>query len=538
MHGAPHVQPSLFALARKASFVSISRGTLMMLYEDQACSCHISWKSILNRLWQKGYAQIQFKSAQDNHSVYSSQTQRSTDAACQGIALSKISITRSSWDAKTSKANLVLANSSLDSRIFGTKFFSASKVSFEAESSLSPKYSSSSFTNAVTALYFSLLATSAASESSSTASSASSKVTSKDGYFIVFITVLWQFFTMLWQFLVALRQDGVFFTKLRGMWLGLISGLVLLSIGQSAQAAPQNQVNTQVEVDASVISPDMEGTFTAVKGPVPDRLLPMGPQFRIAVFNLNYALNHKMRMDTVAKALKRLNAEIILLQNVDKQTVRTGKKSDATAELAQELSMNYAYGPAQKVEGGGTTGLAILSKYPILQSEIIPLPSLSDGQGKIIEQRILLMSQIMIQGFERPIIIMNTHLDPYGKTEVQIRQIMRLNELLLGTVPYNKIDDFLTKIKILGGCFMTSVESDVMQELTPYWNHLHNNDRLAMRNYPLINPLADVDHIYTSRAQVWNLKKFEVLKGTERGVHWERCTDHAPIVAEIQLIEQ
>lgn len=321
------------------------------------------------------------------------------------------------------------------------------------------------------------------------------------------------------------------FKKIIGSLLLLISICLV-----SSQAFASSQ--EAVEVDASVISPEMQGTFSAIKGPVPDMLLPMGPQFRIALFNLDFALNKKMRMDTVAKALRRLNAEIILLQNVDKQTLRTGKNSDATSELAQELSMNYAYGAASKVEGGGTTGLAILSKYPILQSEVMPLPSLSDGNGKVINQRIILMSQIMIQGFERPIIIMNTQLDPYGKTEVQMRQIMRLNELLLGTVPYNKFEDFLTKIKVLGGCFMSSAESPLMQELDPYWKRLHLNDRLAMRNYPLVNPVADVDHIYTSRAQLWNLKKFEVLKGTDRGVHWERCTDHAPLVAEIQLIEQ
>lgn len=532
----------------------------MMLHEDQSCSCHISWKSILIRFWHKVQAHMPCTSLQDNYTVYSSPSQRSIGYACQGTEfsqvskisvsqpLSKISVSQPAADSKIS-----VPQSSLETNISVSKCLSASECFAESESTLTSKSSLTSFKNSVTKSPFVAL-----------------KVSSHERSFIVYLAVLavhsvLSVLSVLAMHLslfvhsvlsglsimavhLSLFERSVlsvqrhrmreFFARQRGVWLGGLSGFLLLFMGSTVQAAPQNQVNTQVEVDASVISPDMEGTFTAVKGPVPDRLLPMGPQFRIAVFNLNYALNHKMRMDTVAKALRRLNAEIILLQNVDKQTVRTGKKSDATAELAQELSMNYAYGAAQKVEGGGTTGLAILSKYPILQSEIMPLPSLSDGQGKIIDQRILLMSQIMIQGFERPIIIMNTQLDPYGKTEVQIRQIMRLNELLLGTVPYKKIDDFLTKIKILGGCFMSSAESDVMQELTPYWNHLQSDDRLAMRNYPLINPLADVDHIYTSRAQIWNLKKFEVLKGTDRGVHWERCTDHAPIVAEIQLIEQ
>lgn len=313
--------------------------------------------------------------------------------------------------------------------------------------------------------------------------------------------------------------------------------VVMLAGLFNSQAVMASSVQ-HVEVDATVISPEMEGKLTAVKGPVPDMLLPMGPQFRIALFNLEYALNKRMRMDTVAKALRRLDAEIILLQNVEKGSVRTGRKSDATAELAQELSMNFAYAAAKKLQGGGTSGLAILSKYPILQSDVLPLPSLTDENGKVIEQRILMMSEIMIQGFDSPIIVMNTQLDPYGKTEAQIRQIMRLNELLLGIVPYTKFDDFITKIKILGGNFMSSAESPLMQELNPYWNHLSLEDRSAMRNYPLINPLADVDHFYTSRAQVWNVKKFEVLKGIDRGVHWDRCTDHAPLVAELQLIEQ
>lgn len=315
-----------------------------------------------------------------------------------------------------------------------------------------------------------------------------------------------------------------------------VVGFCLALASHAAYAATPSGI--EVEVDASVISPEMQGKLTAIKGPVPDRVFPIGPQFRIAIFNLDYALDRRMRMDTVAKALRRLNAQIILLQGVDKGSKRSGPKVDSAADLAQELSMNFAYGAAQKLTGGGTTGLAILSSYPILQSEVLPLPSLSDEHGRIIDQRILLMSQIMIQGFERPIIIMNTELDPYGRLEVLQHQIVRLNELLLGTVPYDKFEDFLTKVKVLGGSFMCSTESPIMQELQPYWNQLKLNDRNAMRNYPLINPLADVDHLFTSRAQVWNLKKFEVLKGVDRGVYWERVTDHAPVVAEIQLLEQ
>ena len=62
-------------------------------------------------------------------------------------------------------------------------------------------------------------------------------------------------------------------------------------------------------------------------------------------------------------------------------------------------------------------------------------------------------------------------------------------------------------------------------------------DREMMRTWPASNPMADLDHILTSRGQVWEVKEAQVLEDSEDFV-WSNVTDHLPVVATLKLIEQ
>jgi endonuclease/exonuclease/phosphatase family metal-dependent hydrolase len=88
------------------------------------------------------------------------------------------------------------------------------------------------------------------------------------------------------------------------------------------------------------------------------------------------------RMPRLVLALRDLNADVIGLQEVRKE-----KEFDQLAILAKECGYHHAYGAAFD-DGFGLTGNGILSRYPIVRSEMIPLP------GKQMEWRCLVFAEI------------------------------------------------------------------------------------------------------------------------------------------------
>lgn len=89
------------------------------------------------------------------------------------------------------------------------------------------------------------------------------------------------------------------------------------------------------------------------------------------------------RMPRLVLALRDLNADIVGLQEV-----RSEKEFDQLAILAKECGYYHAYGGAFD-DGFGLTGNGILSRYPIVRSEMIPLPP-----GKQLEWRCMVFAEL------------------------------------------------------------------------------------------------------------------------------------------------
>ena len=50
--------------------------------------------------------------------------------------------------------------------------------------------------------------------------------------------------------------------------------------------------------------------------------------------------------------------------------------------------------------------------------------------------------------------------------------------------------------------------------------------------------MADLDHIFTSRGQRWEIKDIKVQGGNDLGVDWDSVSDHLPVVATMALKER
>lgn len=294
-----------------------------------------------------------------------------------------------------------------------------------------------------------------------------------------------------------------------------------LSLGWAvnAQAATSDEASSA----ASVLNP--------IKRGIENKVYDNGPIVTVATYNMGAA--RVSDIDTIATAIKALDADIIALDEVDNKTERSGK-IDQAKYLADKLGLHYAFGRAIDFEGG-QYGVAILSRHPIAASEVVPLPS---GDPKVDEARIVLAAEIAVPGFDTPIVFMNTHLDYKEDHSIQQTQVQRINDLAVANVSLNNIKDFTTKIKILAGDFNDTYNSANVAELSRYWNLVATDDPNEMRSWPAANPMADLDHIFTSRGQIWDIKSLEVLQGNDRNIDWDGASDHTPIVVKLQLKEQ
>ena len=125
---------------------------------------------------------------------------------------------------------------------------------------------------------------------------------------------------------------------------------------------------------------------------------PRKQQVRILTYNIHHAegIDGKLDLPRIARVIESVNPDVVALQEVDRETERTGKVNQA-AELGRLTGMEAVFGQAMDYQGGGY-GLAVLSRWPIIQDETYPL----EAPGAR-EPRVLLLTRIQ-PGADGPLV--------------------------------------------------------------------------------------------------------------------------------------
>jgi endonuclease/exonuclease/phosphatase family metal-dependent hydrolase len=141
------------------------------------------------------------------------------------------------------------------------------------------------------------------------------------------------------------------------------------------------------------------------------------PHIRVMTFNVHFGEDTAAISKAINENENLRSADIILLQEVEHHEI---EKIPRAQLIAEKLDMHFAYAPARNLyRKAGTHGLATLSRYPILDAEIIRLTPY-----KLIwrtSSRIALNITVDIDG--TPFKIINVHLD----TRISARE--RLDQL-------------------------------------------------------------------------------------------------------------
>lgn len=253
------------------------------------------------------------------------------------------------------------------------------------------------------------------------------------------------------------------------------------------------------------------------------------PTIKVATYNIgkNELAADVANLDELSKAIAKIDADVIVLTEIDNKTARS-KKVNQLEEIAKANKMDFSFGKALDFDGG-EYGVGILSKYKIEKSQVVNLPS---GGA---EQRVVLLSQITKPGFDSPIIIMGTHLDWQKDPTIRIGQVRHILDATIGDTETG-FDNIAASIKILAGDFNSTAKEQPIQEISYFWDPVEKKGG-NYRTWPAVNPAIDIDHIFTYKGQVWDVKTMTIPTDS-KDFQWSKVSDHLPVIAELELQEQ
>lgn len=237
------------------------------------------------------------------------------------------------------------------------------------------------------------------------------------------------------------------------------------------------------------------------------------PRKEDAVFTLmTYNIHHgegvdgKLDVARIAEVVRTAAPDIVCLQEVDRNVPRSGNR-DIAAELAGALGMAFVFGENLALDGGAY-GNAILSRFPILAHENIPLPG---PEG--VEPRGCLTAQIEVHG--EGVWFFNTHLGL--KADERLAQATALLEHLPKGAPV-----------VLAGDLNERLEDPGLKKLATVLKAALTAPSCDQPNsYPVPKPKRRIDHVFTGGGPVTQEACVLVTDASKV------ASDHFPVVAKI-----
>ena len=235
-------------------------------------------------------------------------------------------------------------------------------------------------------------------------------------------------------------------------------------------------------------------------------------RLRILSYNIHHAegVDGKLDVPRIAQVILSVDPDLVALQEVDKNTIRTGKVNQ-DIELSRLTKMNCVFGSNITFQGG-QYGNAILSKFPIIKNKNFLLPNVDSG-----EQRGLLQSQIQISNKEN-VLFFSTHLDHRRSDTERLASAKAINQIM-------SLDN--KSPAILAGDFNDVPDSPTLKELGKVW--LRTNKKI-LRTIPASKPSRQIDYIFVQPKERWKIIESQVLDE-------DIASDHRAIFSIIELIK-
>jgi alkaline phosphatase D len=201
-------------------------------------------------------------------------------------------------------------------------------------------------------------------------------------------------------------------------------------------------------------------------------------EIRILSYNIHHGegIDGKIDLPRIATILRESQADIIALQEVDRDVARSGRVDQAQV-LADLLDMHLAFGGNISLQGG-EYGNAILSRFPIHSFQNSTLPNDETG-----EQRGVLRAEIAFPD-SIPLVVLSTHFDHRPDPKLRVASVKFINELVLNEDPHSLV--------FLAGDLNAVPSSSVLAELDSHWVRSTNHEHPTI---PVENPTRQIDYV-------------------------------------------
>jgi endonuclease/exonuclease/phosphatase family metal-dependent hydrolase len=230
---------------------------------------------------------------------------------------------------------------------------------------------------------------------------------------------------------------------------------------------------------------------------------------------LSYNIHHgegtdgKLDLERIARVIDSVTADVVALQEVDKNVTRTGGV-DQPAELGRLTKLNVAFGGNIRFQGGDY-GNATLSRLAILREKNHLLPSIDQG-----EQRGVLEVELKLAADAPPLRFFNTHFDARRPGEERVASARAINELVAKDPK---------RAALLAGDLNDVAESETLKLLGSQWSKTGD---AALPTIPSNKPRRQIDFVLFRPTPAWRVVECRVL---DEAV----ASDHRAIFAVLEL---
>ena len=202
------------------------------------------------------------------------------------------------------------------------------------------------------------------------------------------------------------------------------------------------------------------------------------PTLRVVSWNIRHGvgMDGRLDLDRTAAVLRRLEPDLVALQEVDERCRRSGGV-DQAAELGRRLGMEHRFGEFMAYDGG-RYGLAILSRLPVKAARRHELP-----RGA--EPRCALEVEVDVAGVDGPLSFTCVHND-WTREAIRVEQMRALVAALGERRP-----------AIVAGDYNGEPGSDSLELLAAAGWRIMAKDgpRGASRTWPADEPTQEIDHV-------------------------------------------
>ncbi len=235
---------------------------------------------------------------------------------------------------------------------------------------------------------------------------------------------------------------------------------------------------------------------------------------RILTYNIHHGEGTDGRIDLVrlADVISTAAPDLVALQEIDQGTARSEGVEQLT-ELGRLTGLHSAFGRSIDYRGG-TYGVGVLSRWPILKEENHRLPASLDR-----EPRTTLTVEVKAARGRPRIRFTSTHLDQGRDVQNRIAQATVLNQRLAGgEAP-----------QVLAGDLNSRPDSDVLETLRSRWTVVSPADQVT--DSLSGRPSFRVDYVLVRPAERWRVIDARVLDVPV-------VSDHRPVLVVLELTDE